>query len=55
VPEILLSGDHGQISEWRFAAAVQNTAEKRPELLEKRVFSPAELLILKKYQIDLPC
>ncbi len=52
VPEVLLSGDHRKISEWRFAAAVQNTAEKRPELLRQRYFSPAELLILKKYKVD---
>jgi tRNA (guanine37-N1)-methyltransferase len=54
VPEVLLSGDHRQISEWRFAAAVKNTAKKRPELLLTRGFSPAELLILKKYKVDLP-
>jgi tRNA (guanine37-N1)-methyltransferase len=33
VPEVLLSGDHGRVAEWRRAAAVARTAERRPDLL----------------------
>ena len=34
VPEVLLSGDHKKIDEWRLAEAVNITRERRPELLE---------------------
>jgi len=32
VPEILLSGDHGRIKEWRRQKALENTSQKRPDL-----------------------
>ncbi|MGH3632638.1 tRNA (guanosine(37)-N1)-methyltransferase TrmD [Mycobacterium sp.] len=34
VPEVLLSGDHARIAEWRRAAALQRTRERRPDLLQ---------------------
>jgi len=34
VPEVLLSGNHGAISQWRKAAALKRTTELRPELLD---------------------
>jgi len=33
VPEILLSGDHGRIAEWRAEQRLQRTRERRPDLL----------------------
>lgn len=33
VPEILLSGDHGKIEEWRRRQRLQRTRERRPDLL----------------------
>lgn len=33
VPEVLLSGDHARIAEWRRQAAEQRTRERRPDLL----------------------
>src|SRR5207249_5588628 len=33
VPEILLSGDHARIAEWRRRAALEKTRRNRPELL----------------------
>ena len=33
VPEILLSGDHAKIDEWRLRESVRLTRERRPELL----------------------
>ena len=33
VPEVLLSGDHKKIDEWRLSEAVNITRERRPELL----------------------
>lgn len=35
VPDILLSGHHARISEWRMQTALERTAKKRPDLLEK--------------------
>jgi len=35
VPEILLSGHHGQIARWRAEQAQQRTAERRPDLLTR--------------------
>ena len=32
VPEALLSGNHGQIEEWRQTQALQRTRERRPDL-----------------------
>ncbi len=35
VPEVLLSGNHKLISDWRHKKAVERTAQKRPDMLEK--------------------
>jgi len=51
VPEVLLSGDHAAIAEWRLVASVRQTLEKRPELLAKAVFNKEELRILKKNRL----
>ncbi len=32
VPEVLLSGDHARIAQWRHAESVRRTAERRPDL-----------------------
>jgi len=34
VPEVLLSGDHAAIAEWRRRAAAEKTRRNRPDLLE---------------------
>ncbi len=34
VPEVLLSGDHKKIQEWRQNARIEKTREKRPDLME---------------------
>ena len=35
VPDILLSGDHRHIDEWRYEQALRRTEERRPDLLDK--------------------
>ena len=35
VPDILLSGDHKKIDEWRYQEALKKTQERRPDLLDK--------------------
>lgn len=36
VPEVLLSGDHKKIKEWKQKMALEVTQQKRPDLLKKR-------------------
>ncbi len=35
VPEVLLSGHHGKIQQWRKEQSLLRTKQKRPDLLEK--------------------
>ncbi len=35
VPEVLLSGHHGEIEKWRLARRIEKTRQVRPDLLEK--------------------
>ena len=37
IPEVLMSGNHKKIAEWRHAQSVELTKARRPELLEKTV------------------
>lgn len=37
VPEVLLSGDHGKIAEWRLAESERITRERRPDLWKRRL------------------
>lgn len=51
VPEILLSGDHAAIAEWRLVASVIQTLEKRPDLLARAQLTEEDQTILKKYNL----
>ena len=35
VPDILLSGDHAKIAQWRYEQALERTRQRRPDLIEK--------------------
>jgi tRNA (guanine37-N1)-methyltransferase len=35
VPEVLLSGNHARIAEWRRQQSIERTRERRPEMLER--------------------
>ena len=35
VPEVLLSGDHGKVDEWRAEQREKRTRERRPDLMEE--------------------
>jgi tRNA (guanine37-N1)-methyltransferase len=48
VPEVLLSGNHAQIAQWRREQAVQRTCKRRPELLSKAELSSEERRLVKK-------
>jgi len=46
VPEILLSGDHGKIEQWRREQSLLRTLARRPDLLEKAELTEKERLFL---------
>ncbi len=49
VPEVLMSGDHARVDEWRFLAAVKKTYARRPDLLAQVEFTQAELKLLARH------
>ena len=49
VPDVLMSGDHGQIERWRRMQALGRTYEKRPDLLQERALSADEQQLLDEY------
>jgi len=48
VPEVLLSGNHAQIANWRREQAIRRTLERRPELLDKAELSLEEKRLVEK-------
>lgn len=49
VPDVLLSGDHKAIENWRLETSLFRTFLKRRDLLEKKTLSQQEIDILKKW------
>ena len=49
VPDVLLSGHHGNIEKWRREQSIIRTYERRPDLLEKANLSDKEKEFLEKY------
>ena len=47
VPDILLSGDHKKIEQYRIYQAIRVTLEKRPDLIDRSKLSDLELKYLK--------
>jgi len=50
VPEILLSGNHAKIREWRVLQSLRLTEKVRPDLYAKHEFTEEEKKILKKFK-----
>ena len=48
VPEILLSGDHGRIGDWRRRQSMERTLRKRPDLLEAADLDEKDRRLLEK-------
>lgn len=53
VPEVLLSGNHKNIDEWRRVQSILATLDKRPDMLTKDDLSEKDLKLLKKLGISL--
>lgn len=49
VPEVLLSGDHAAVAEWRLLSSVSQTLERRPDLFDLARFSREERRLLKRH------
>lgn len=50
VPEVLTSGNHAAIAEWRLEQALRRTLARRPDLLVGRDLLPQEARLLEKIQ-----
>ena len=48
VPDILLSGDHQKIADWRKSMSINRTSKRRPDLLKKRILTEKEQEMLNK-------
>jgi tRNA (guanine37-N1)-methyltransferase len=48
VPEILLSGDHGRVADWRREKALESTLHYRPDLLDDAFLSAPDVKKLKE-------
>ncbi len=49
VPEVLISGHHKNIDIWRRQSSLENTYNKRPELLKKAKLSEEDKKYLEKF------
>ena len=50
VPEVLLSGHHGNIERWRLESSLMRTFINRPDLLRSRPLTAEEAEILRRWQ-----
>jgi len=50
VPEVLLSGHHGEIAKWRRKKRLETTAKKRPDLLKKARLSEQDKKLLEEIE-----
>jgi tRNA (guanine37-N1)-methyltransferase len=50
VPEVLLSGHHGEIERWRKRQRVRRTAERRPDLIERAALDAEERRELERWR-----
>ncbi|MBL4903216.1 MAG: tRNA (guanosine(37)-N1)-methyltransferase TrmD [Desulfocapsa sp.] len=53
IPQVLLSGDHARIEQYRFLESVRRTLARRPDLIAQEYgsFSKDEVKLLKKHQL----
>jgi len=48
VPEVLMSGNHAKIKQWRLKTALQRTRDQRPDLLAARPLTKEEARLLQQ-------
>ena len=49
VPEVLISGNHSKIEEWRLEQSIKRTFLRRPDLLTQKKLKDNEIEILRKW------
>lgn len=52
VPEVLLSGNHAKIDEWRRIQSILITKERRPDMFSSEKLTKSDIKLLKKNGID---
>jgi len=52
VPEVLLSGNHTQIAQWRHRQALEKTWRRRPELIEAQALSEKDRDLLEEIKLE---
>ena len=52
VPEVLISGHHANIDEWKRQESIRRTFKRRPELLDKASLSKKDCLFLQKIKSE---
>ncbi len=53
VPEVLLSGNHAKINDWRRLKSILTTLERRPDMLNENDLSKKDKKLLDKYRQNL--
>lgn len=52
VPDVLISGHHANIDEWKRKQSLKRTFERRPELLDRAELSKKDMLFLQKLKSE---
>ncbi len=52
VPQILLSGDHAKIAQWRLKQSLGRTWKRRPDLIRSRHLNELEKKLLREFQLE---
>ncbi|MEX0999086.1 MAG: tRNA (guanosine(37)-N1)-methyltransferase TrmD [Thermodesulfobacteriota bacterium] len=48
VPDVLLSGNHSEIDEWRRKESIKRTFKKRPDMLDNAILKNEDIEVIKK-------
>jgi tRNA (guanine37-N1)-methyltransferase len=52
VPEVLTSGNHAKIKQWRLKMSLKRTRDQRPDLLAARPLTKEEARLLKEFETE---
>jgi tRNA (guanine37-N1)-methyltransferase len=52
VPEVLLSGNHAEVARWRREQSLRRTAKRRPDMLERVIFTEKERQFLARIKSE---
>jgi tRNA (guanine37-N1)-methyltransferase len=54
VPDVLVSGNHGEVRRWRLRESIRRTLERRPDLLAARSWTTEEERLLAEVRVEHP-